>query len=346
MWTDDDEVAERQIAASLSFYGGHIELLQIHNMVRWPERLRRIEEVRDSGQVSLVGATHWQASSFGELEAAMVTGRLDAIQIPYNPREREVEDRLLPLAAELGLGVLINEPPDDHGVDPRHIEAGSGNRERHRRRRCATRRRASHVDHPTGRRLTQLALLPDRSLSEVQAVTVELQHVPVESELPHAVVTINTARTALLTHADCLLRRANARRLRTARACQTRCMIRLGTVVLGADDIDRAVSFWSAVLGYEPHHFPDSDNGFTILVPPSREGTRVAVQRSEKPPEAHPRVHLDLVVDDAAEQAVEVERLVGLGATRVPWDSYGVDPDFVVLADPEGNRFCVVDASH
>jgi aryl-alcohol dehydrogenase-like predicted oxidoreductase len=110
VWTDDDAVAEQQIAASLSFYGGHIELLQIHNMVRWPERLRRIEELRDSGQVTLVGATHWQAASFGELEAAMATGRLDAIQIPYNPREREVEDRLLPLAAELGLGVLIMRP--------------------------------------------------------------------------------------------------------------------------------------------------------------------------------------------------------------------------------------------
>jgi hypothetical protein len=57
-------------------------------------------------------------------------------------------------------------------------------------------------------------------------------------------------------------------------------------------------------------------------------------------------VHLDLVVDDAAEQAAEIERLIGLGATRVPWDSYPADPDFVVLADPEGNRFCVVDASH
>jgi diketogulonate reductase-like aldo/keto reductase len=110
VWTEDDLEAERQIAASLDFYDGHIELLQIHNMVRWPERLRRIEGLRDAGQVDLVGATHWRESAFDELEAAMATGRLDAVQIPYNPRERVVERRLLPLAQELGLGVLIMRP--------------------------------------------------------------------------------------------------------------------------------------------------------------------------------------------------------------------------------------------
>jgi predicted enzyme related to lactoylglutathione lyase len=115
---------------------------------------------------------------------------------------------------------------------------------------------------------------------------------------------------------------------------------------MGAHDVDRAVSFWSHVLGYEPVHFPDAENGFTILVPPSGEGTRVALQRTDAPSEEHPRIHLDLVVDDAVEQAAEIERLVGLGAMRVPWDAYPTDPDFVVLADPEGNRFCVVDASH
>lgn len=123
-------------------------------------------------------------------------------------------------------------------------------------------------------------------------------------------------------------------------------MLRLGTVVLGVDDVDRAVAFWSQVLGYAPVHFPDSENDFTILVPPSGEGARVAVQRTETPLQDHPRVHLDLVVADAQEQAAEVERLIGLGATRVPWDSYPADPDFVVLADPDGNRFCVVDESH
>lgn len=123
-------------------------------------------------------------------------------------------------------------------------------------------------------------------------------------------------------------------------------MIRLGTVVLGVDDIDRALTFWSRVLGYEIVRFPDDDNEFTILIPPSGEGTRVALQRADTSPQERPRVHLDLVVDDAEEQAREIERLVILGATRVIWDSYPADPDFVVLADPEGNRFCVVDASH
>lgn len=123
------------------------------------------------------------------------------------------------------------------------------------------------------------------------------------------------------------------------------CVLRLGTVVLGADDVERAVGFWAGAFGYDVVRFPGSDDGFTILVPPDRQGTRIAVHRSITPVQERPRVHLDLVVDSAAEQASEIDRLVGLGAERVPWD-YPSNPDFVVLADPEGNRFCVVDASH
>ena len=70
------------------------------------------------------------------------------------------------------------------------------------------------------------------------------------------------------------------------------------------------------------------------------------LQRADTPVQAHPRVHLDLVVDDAAEQASEIDRLIALGATRVDWDLYPPDPDFVVLADPVGNRFCIVNAGH
>jgi catechol 2,3-dioxygenase-like lactoylglutathione lyase family enzyme len=122
-------------------------------------------------------------------------------------------------------------------------------------------------------------------------------------------------------------------------------MLRLGTIVVGADDVHRAVAFWSAVLGYEVVTFPGSDDDFTIMVPPDRVGTRIAVNRSGTPVQEQPRVHVDLVVDSPAEQSSEIDRLMGLGATRVPWD-YPSDPDFVVLADTEGNRFCIVDASH
>jgi hypothetical protein len=66
------------------------------------------------------------------------------------------------------------------------------------------------------------------------------------------------------------------------------------------------------------------------------------MQTSETPVPDYPRLHLDLHVTDAAEQAAEVARLVGLGAELVDWDSYPADSDFVVLADPDGNRFCVV----
>ena len=115
---------------------------------------------------------------------------------------------------------------------------------------------------------------------------------------------------------------------------------------MGAPDVERAVAFWSEALGYSPVRFPDEGNEFTILVPPGGEGTRVALQHSDVPAQDHPRLHLDLVVDTAAEQASQVDRLIGLGATRVAWDSYAADPDYVVLADPAGNLFCVVDASH
>nr|WP_249123904.1 VOC family protein [Saccharopolyspora erythraea] len=67
--------------------------------------------------------------------------------------------------------------------------------------------------------------------------------------------------------------------------------------------------------------------------------------RSESPAEARPRIHLDLLVDTTEEQEAEVERLVALGASRVDWGLYPPNPDFVVLADPDGNVFCVVDLS-
>jgi aryl-alcohol dehydrogenase-like predicted oxidoreductase len=116
VWTPDDRRAEAQIDASVRFNGGRIELLQVHNMVEWRTRLDQIEARRDRGEVLLTGATHWQPGGFDDLEASMRTGRVDAIQIPYNPIERVVEQRLLPLAQDMGIGVLIMRPFAKNGL--------------------------------------------------------------------------------------------------------------------------------------------------------------------------------------------------------------------------------------
>ena len=122
-------------------------------------------------------------------------------------------------------------------------------------------------------------------------------------------------------------------------------MLSFGVVVLGVTDVRRAAEFWCAALGYSLRE--DGFGGWaTVLVPPGGSGTAIALQRSQTSPEEHPRLHLDLHAADAAELESEAARLVSLGAERVDWDRYPDDPDFVVLADPDGNRFCIVDLSH
>ncbi|MFC9326187.1 VOC family protein [Kitasatospora sp. NPDC057015] len=123
-------------------------------------------------------------------------------------------------------------------------------------------------------------------------------------------------------------------------------MLRIGSVVLGVQDVRRAAEFWGRALGYVPRDGVVEDDWVVLVPAQGGAGTPVALGRSVTPVQSHPRVHLDLYAQDAAEQAAEVERLVALGAVRVDWDSYPDDPDFVVLADPEGNRFCVIDTAH
>ncbi|MDT0329538.1 VOC family protein [Nocardiopsis lambiniae] len=120
-------------------------------------------------------------------------------------------------------------------------------------------------------------------------------------------------------------------------------MLNIGSVVLGVSDVARATTFWAAALGYVPRE-PGTDR-WVVLVPARGPGVQVALGLSDVPLQEHPRVHLDLYARDAADRSAEVERLVALGAERVDWDLYPEDPDFVVLADTEGNRFCVIDAS-
>jgi predicted enzyme related to lactoylglutathione lyase len=116
-------------------------------------------------------------------------------------------------------------------------------------------------------------------------------------------------------------------------------MLTLGSTVIGVGDVARATAFWTGALGWTP----TSPGDETWIILQNAAGTkRMSLMLSQTPVQDHPRIHLDLYADD---QAAEVTRLKALGAVDVDWDSYPDDADFVVLADTEGNRFCVIDAS-
>jgi catechol 2,3-dioxygenase-like lactoylglutathione lyase family enzyme len=106
-------------------------------------------------------------------------------------------------------------------------------------------------------------------------------------------------------------------------------MLRLGAVVMQVSNVDRAGAFWSAALGYATQ-----PNNPAFLVPEGAPGTRLHLDNED-------RTHLDLWADGEADQQAEVERLISLGAQRIDWD-YPDDADFIVLADPDGNLFCVI----
>jgi catechol 2,3-dioxygenase-like lactoylglutathione lyase family enzyme len=123
-------------------------------------------------------------------------------------------------------------------------------------------------------------------------------------------------------------------------------MLTFGVVVLGVTDRPRAEAFWCAALGYQVHDGPYGGWARVLSPPPGAAGAVIALQMSATPADEYPRLHFDLHVTGVEEQQAEAERLVSLGARRVDWDSYPHDPDFVVLADPDGNRFCIVDLAH
>jgi aryl-alcohol dehydrogenase-like predicted oxidoreductase len=85
---------------------GRVDIEQIHNLVSWQEHLEWLADEHDGP----LGVTHYASSAFAELARALRTGRFDVVQLPYNPHEREVERELLPLAAELGVKVIVMRP--------------------------------------------------------------------------------------------------------------------------------------------------------------------------------------------------------------------------------------------
>ena len=117
-------------------------------------------------------------------------------------------------------------------------------------------------------------------------------------------------------------------------------MITIGSIVLRVDDMQKQLAFWSTALDYVPRE--GDDDTFALLRPRNGVGPNVSLDHVPAAVPVPPKIHLDLYAED---QAGEVERLIALGATPVHWDRRPVDADYVILADPEGNRFCVVDTT-
>jgi catechol 2,3-dioxygenase-like lactoylglutathione lyase family enzyme len=112
--------------------------------------------------------------------------------------------------------------------------------------------------------------------------------------------------------------------------------VRVGSVVIDCNDFERMFAFWREALGYVPRDEPEPD--WVVLRDPSGAGVNVSLQVVPEPRVGKNRLHLDLYT---RERDAEVDRLLGLGATRHP-RTPEPDEDFIVLADPEGNLFCVI----
>jgi diketogulonate reductase-like aldo/keto reductase len=109
IWARSVDEGRAQYEAQRRWFG-RVEVEQIHNLAAWREHLPWLIRERDDGEVDLLGVTHYATSAFDEVAQALRTGSFDVVQLPYNPRERECERHLLPLAAELGVRVIVMRP--------------------------------------------------------------------------------------------------------------------------------------------------------------------------------------------------------------------------------------------
>ncbi|MGF6381469.1 aryl-alcohol dehydrogenase-like predicted oxidoreductase [Paraburkholderia atlantica] len=111
VWTEGREAGIAQMEESLRrFQQPHVDLMQIHNLLDWRTQLATLRDWKARGRIRYLGITHYTSSAFDQVAAVMRSEKPDFVQINYAADDRAAEQRILPLAAELGIGVVINQP--------------------------------------------------------------------------------------------------------------------------------------------------------------------------------------------------------------------------------------------
>jgi diketogulonate reductase-like aldo/keto reductase len=111
VWTRGREAGVQQIERSMQLLRtDKLDLMQVHNLLDWRIHLATLRDLKSKGAIRYVGVTHYTSSAYGELEAVMRSEKLDFVQVNYSADDRAAEDRILPLAADRGMAVLINLP--------------------------------------------------------------------------------------------------------------------------------------------------------------------------------------------------------------------------------------------
>lgn len=117
VWTTGRDAGVRQMETSMRLLGRQrIELMQVHNLVDWRTHLATLRDWKERGRIKYIGITHYTPSAYDELERVMRSEKPDFVQLAYSIGVRDAEKRLLPLAADLGIAVLVNRPFEGGGL--------------------------------------------------------------------------------------------------------------------------------------------------------------------------------------------------------------------------------------
>jgi diketogulonate reductase-like aldo/keto reductase len=111
VWIKGKPEGEQQISESFTKMNtAKMELIQIHNLVDWKTQIKTLRQMKESGEISYIGITHYKSSAFKEMEDIIKKEPIDFAQFNYSIGERDAEERLLPICQEFGVATIINRP--------------------------------------------------------------------------------------------------------------------------------------------------------------------------------------------------------------------------------------------